>query len=446
MERGQNGRTLGTMRSYRLDRMKILSDLAGNPETCAPAIHVAGSKGKGSVTGMTASILNTAKLLCSSYSSPHVMDFRERLSLGKHFFDEATYYNAGNELKHITEEIINSKIPEYIIFQKGNESGEEPSFFELMTLWFFLCSRHANVNAMAVETGLGGRLDATNILDPLVSVITIIELEHTEILGSTIPEIAGEKAGIIKKSRPVIVAKQKNEALEVFLKKAKEIESPLFYFPEWGEISNIKVKKEGTLFDFKLKNPINRGIHLIKDLFLNIPGEIQTENAGLAILACKIAFPDIPENIFKKAFEDFNIPARFQRIFIDPVLIIDGAHTCRSIENCVDTFSSLYGNGGILLFGCAEGKDVKAMANTILQCFSRIIITTPGNFKKSSPDYVYAIFDNLASQLKPGPEIIFIPETEKAISRALELGKDLNLPILGAGSFYLAAEILKTCG
>ena len=437
MERGQS------FRSFRLDRMRILAELAGNPETCAPAIHVAGSKGKGSVTGMIAAILNQAEYHCGCYASPHVVDFRERVSMGTRFFDERVYSEAGEELRRITETLIGSTNPEYAVFHKGNETGEEPTFFELMTLWFFLCSRAAKVKAMAVETGMGGRLDATNILDPLASVITIIELEHTEILGNTIEAIAGEKAGIIKKGRPVIAAGQKPEALEVFRQKARETQSPLFYFPEWGEVHDVKLQKEGTLFSLKLKEPVDGGLLHFKDLRVSIPGEIPAENAGLAILAIKANYPEIPEKIIRKALEGFSIPGRFQRILSDPVLIIDGAHTHKSAESCVNTFNALYGSGGILIFGCAAGKDIRAMAGIFIRGFSRIIITTPGAFKKSSPEETYQTFNELASKEEAGPEILFIPDTEKALKTALELGRELNLPILGTGSFYLAGELTK---
>jgi dihydrofolate synthase/folylpolyglutamate synthase len=435
-----------SFRSFRLDRMKILAELAGNPEACAPAIHVAGSKGKGSVTGMIASILNHSGYQCGCYASPHVMDFRERLSLGTRFFDEKTYQEAGDELRQITEKLIISDNPEYAVFQKGNETGEEPTFFELMTLWFFLCSRRAKVKAMAVETGMGGRLDATNILDPAASVITIIELEHTEILGNTITAIAGEKAGIIKKGRPVIVARQKEEALEVFQQKARETQSPLFYFPEYAEIHDVKIQKEGTFFGLKLQNPRDGKLQHFKDLRLSISGEIQAENAGLALLAVRIAFPEIPDKAIEKGLADFSLPGRFQCILSDPVLVIDAAHTFRSAESCVKTFTCLYGNQGILIFGCGADKNTRAMAEVFIPEFSRIIITTPGTFKKSFPEEVYQTFIQTANENGHRLEIQFIPETEKALKAALELAKDLKLPILGTGSFYLIAELWKACG
>ena len=440
MERNMN------LRSFRLDRMKILADLARNPESCAPAIHLAGSKGKGSVTGMIAAILNQAGYKCGCYASPHVMDFRERLSLGKTFFNEDIYHKAGKELREIIETVISKDESKYALFNPETAAGIEPTFFELMTLWFFLCSRAAKVAVMAVETGMGGRLDATNILDPVASVITLIELEHTEYLGNTIGAIAKEKAGIIKPRRVVIAAKQNDDALEVFRQKALEVKSPFFYFPDWGEIDSVKIQKQGTSFSLKLKDPKDGSLHFYKDLFFPIPGEVQAENAGLALLAVKTAYPEIDESIAGKALADFSIPGRFQRVMSEPLLIIDGAHTYKSAENCVKTFTALYGDGGILTFGCAAGKDVAAMAGLFIRLFSRIIITAPGSFKKSSPEEIYNVFKQKTSEMGVYPELFFIPETEKALKTALELGRELSLPILGTGSFYLAAEFLKVYG
>jgi dihydrofolate synthase/folylpolyglutamate synthase len=441
MERGQS------FRSFRLDRMKILAELAGNPENCAPAIHCAGSKGKGSVTGMIAAILRAWGHNCGLYASPHVSDFRERISLGRAFFDEGIYRAAGNELKAVVDLLLGSAASEsgkYHLFQKGNDSGEEPTFFELMTLWFFLCSRLAKVNYMAVETGMGGRLDATNILDPIVSIITLIELEHTDILGQTIKEIAGEKAGIIKEGRPVVIGPQKPEALEVFINKASETKSPFYYFPEWAEISYAKLLKEGTVFSLKMKNPKNGGIFRLDDVFLSMHGEVQAANAGLSILALKTVFPDLPETAVRKGLESFSLPARFEKLPVKEDFIIDGAHTSRSVESCVKTFTEIYRKGGILIFGCAAGKDVKTIVPLFMPCYSKIIITTPGTFKKSNPEEIYKAFCDVAAvNMTKVPEIHFIPETQKALETALKLAGDLHLPILGTGSFYLAGELRK---
>jgi dihydrofolate synthase/folylpolyglutamate synthase len=355
-----------------------------------------------------------------------VSDFRERVTLGNSFFDEELYAGAGNELKKIAEVY-------------ASENGEAPGYFELLTLWFFLCARLARCDLMAVETGLGGRLDATNILDPEVSVITPIELEHTEYLGTTIDAIAAEKAGIIKPLKPLVLSGQKSEALTVFREHAERSKSPLFYFPDCAALEDIRIDETGTFFNLSLK--INSSKESFSDLFVPMPGGIQAENAGLAVLAVKTVFPQTEEQAIKKGLAGFRLPARFERISERPVIVIDGAHTKQSVDLCLKTFKSLYGDGGILIFGCAADKDVLSMAELCVPRFSKIIITRPGSFKKSFPEEIYSVFVREAEKNKNPPELIYLPQTEEAIDKAIGLASGLGVPVLGTGSFYLAGEI-----
>ena len=375
---------------------------------------------------MTASILEASGLRAARYMSPHISDFRERISLGSSFFEEPVYCAAGDELRDLAE----NKIPaaKISLFDPADKEGEAPTFFELLTLYFFLCAKHGGCDAMVVETGMGGRLDCTNIVDPAVSVITLIELEHTAVLGRTIPAIAGEKAGIIKAGKPVVLAKQPPEALDVFRKKAAEINSPLFYFPELAAISNLRVHTGGTDFSLNFigeKNP--------QGFSVPIPGAIQAENAGLAVLALKYFDKNINNDTIRFGLKSLKIPARFEKIADRPPLIIDGAHTPESASLCADTFCSLYGEGGILLFGCAADKDASAMAKILLPRFSRIIITMPGTFRSSNPEKVYDVFASDKTTL--------IKDTSEAIKQALELSREKDLPVLCTGSFYLASEV-----
>jgi dihydrofolate synthase/folylpolyglutamate synthase len=412
--------------------MEILAELAGHPEQCAPAIHIAGSKGKGSVTGMIASVLEADGRRAARYMSPHISDFRERICLGNSFFDDAVYCAAGNELYDLAE----YKVPALNngLFDPASEEGEALTFFELLTLFFFLCARIGNCDVMVVETGLGGRLDSTNIIDPLVSIITLIELEHTAILGNTIPAVAGEKAGIIKPGRPLILARQVPEALQVFRERAAEKSSPLLYFPDIATIENQKIHPGGTDFSltFHGGNAI-RHAQLPMKLSIPIPGTVQAENAGLALIALKTAFPGTGDDSIRRGLERVKIPARFERIIDNPPLIIDGAHTPESALLCAETFCSLYGRNGILLFGCAADKNAAAMAELLLPCFSQIIITSPGTFKISEPEKVYKAFSS--------DKTSFIKETCEAIQLALKTGREKKLPILTTGSFYLASEV-----
>ncbi|MDR2494287.1 MAG: tetrahydrofolate synthase [Spirochaetaceae bacterium] len=421
--------------SLRLDRMEALSRLAGNPECAAPVIHVAGSKGKGSVTGMIASILAAHGLRPARYTSPHVTEYRERITLNNDFFPEQVYRDAGNALCRAEADL---RLRGASLFPHPAPDDTEASFFELLTLYFFLCARSARCDVMVVETGLGGRLDATNIVDPLVSVITLIELEHTEFLGTSLGVVAGEKAGIIKDRRPLVLAEQDKEALAVFVAKAAEKNAPLRYLPRTADIEQVSVTKAGTSFTLLPKDglfpePLR--------LFLPIAGEIQGRNAALAAVAAKTAFPDVPAEAVARGLRDFSLPARFERILDAPVLIVDGAHTPHSVESCVKTFSGLYGNRGALLFGCAAGKDARTMARILLPYFSHIIITTPGTFKVSFPQAVYDLFTREAFGKADAPEVQYLEDTRAAMERALLLGREKGIPILGTGSFYLAAEI-----
>jgi dihydrofolate synthase/folylpolyglutamate synthase len=413
-------------KSFRLDRMVYMAEIAGHPELCAPCVHIAGSKGKGSVTGMIASVLEASGLRTARYMSPHISDFRERISLGNLFFEEPVYCAAGDELR----DLAGKKIPaaKIRLFDPAYEEGEAPTFFELLTLFFFLCAKHGGCDAMVVETGMGGRLDCTNIVEPVVSVITLIELEHTAILGRTIPEIAGEKAGIIKAGKPVVLARQPAEALEVFRNKAAEKNSRLLYFPELAAIHNLNVHAKGTDFSLKFS-----GENAPQEFSIPIPGVIQAENAGLAILALKIFDKNIANDAVRRGLSCLKIPARFEKIADNPVVIIDGAHTPESASLCADTFCSLYSEGGILLFGCAADKDAAAMAKILLPRFSQIIITMPGTFRISSPEKVYGAFYS--------GKTILIKDTAEAIRQTLERSWEKKLPVLCTGSFYLASEL-----
>jgi dihydrofolate synthase/folylpolyglutamate synthase len=437
LERGQKPK------SFRLDRMETLMELAGHPERCAPSIHIAGSKGKGSVTGMSAAILTAAGFRAARYMSPHVIDIRERICIGNSYFSEEVYCAAGSEMKELTE--VHLPMSANPLFDSASADGGEPTFWELLTLFFFLCARRGNCNVMIVETGMGGRLDSTNVVDPLVSVITLIELEHTAFLGNTITAVAEEKAGIIKTGRPLVLAKQNKEAEKVFRKRAEEKNSPMLYFPDFAEISNVKISRDGT--DFILSFKTSGGKTAAQQMFfpaplalsIPVPGKVQAENAALAIAAVKTAFPNISENAAHCGLEKFNIPARFEKIAELPPFIIDGAHTPESLALCIETFCSLYGEGGVLIFGCAADKDAAAMAKIVHSHFTKIFITTPGTFKISSTASVYETFISQAGQEKT----TFIKDTHEAVRQAQGFAREKNISVLGTGSFYLVSEIRK---
>ena len=422
--------------SFRPERMRIIAALAEHPERCAPSFHVAGSKGKGSVTGMLGSILEAMGLRTARYASPHVSDFRERISLNGQFLDERIYIEAGNELRELAAALGDTTKADLRLFTGSGPDDAPPTYFELRTMYYFLCARLARCDLMAVETGLGGEQDPTNILDSAASLITVIELEHTEYLGNTIASVAGAKAGIIKPGKPLILAEQGEEALGVFRKTAAEKNSPLLYFPEIAEIRDLSIREGGTDFVLTFKKPG----YFSKPLRLRvgIAGAVQALNAGLAVLALKTVYPSLDAETIGRGLRGFTLPARFENLRPGaPPVIIDGAHTEKSVELCANTFTALYGSGGILIFGCAAGKNAAAMAAILTPRFSRIIITAPGYYRTSDPREVYETFERAGGQA----ELIFMPETARAIDYALEEGLKTGLPVLGTGSFYLAGDI-----
>jgi dihydrofolate synthase/folylpolyglutamate synthase len=422
--------------SFRPERMHIIAALAGHPERCAPSFHVAGSKGKGSVTGMLAAILEAMGIRTAQYASPHVSDFRERITLNRKFLDEKIYIEAGNELRELAKTLGDKTKARLRLFTGSGPEDAPPTYFELLTMYYFFCARLVHCDAMAVETGMGGEQDPTNIVDSAAALITVIELEHTEYLGNTLAEVAGAKAGIIKPGKPLILAEQSEEALGVFRKTAAERNSPLLYFPEIAEIRDVSIHEDGTDFTLAFK----KASYFSEPLKLRVAavGAAQALNAGLAVAALKTVYPSLEEETIRRGLSGFTLPARFENLRPEasPV-IIDGAHTEKSVELCANTFTALYGNGGILIFGCAAGKNAEAMAAILTPRFSRIIITAPGSYKASDPREVYEIFARAGGQA----ELLFMPETAQAIDYVLEEGLKTGLPVLGAGSFYLAGNI-----
>ena len=230
-----------------LDTIDYLCKRFDNPQDAAPCIHVAGSKGKGSVSRMISCILDEAGYKTGLYSSPHITDFRERISNAGKFFDEEIYEAAIKQMVPNIESIIPQSLP-----------AERPiTWFELVTLYAFLCFKIAKVDWSVYEVGLGGRLDATNVLRPKLCCITPIELEHCEILGNTLEEIATEKAGIIKPGIPVVLQQQKSEAMAVFNKKASSQNSRLLNIRDFTSIYDLNTTNSGINFKLIIRNKLN---------------------------------------------------------------------------------------------------------------------------------------------------------------------------------------------
>jgi len=296
---------------------KILFEL-DNPHEKVKFIHFAGSNGKGSTLNATREILMEHGLRVGAFISPHLERVNERITINKTQIDDEVFLNYANQI----DDIIQSKL-----------NGLYPSFFEIMTVLACLHFANEKIDIGLMETGIGGRIDSTNVIHPEVSVITTISLEHTDILGDTIEKIAFEKAGIIKKEKPVVVGVKQPEAIEVIKRKANETNSKCYFL---GKDIKIKDVKKGRLqvFNFSFGNT------QMKSIPLAMQGEHQINNAALAISASLLLDATIKETTIHKALKKARWEGRFEQM--NEQIIIDGAHNSEGTQSLINTLKEVY--------------------------------------------------------------------------------------------------------
>lgn len=428
-----------------LDTVHFLCNRFNNPEKSYKSVHIAGSKGKGSVSTMLSSIIKEYKGNCGLYTSPHILSLAERITDSQNLLDEKIYENALKELICRVESIIPEQLP----------NQREITWFELITLYSFLCFREAKFSWAVFETGLGGRLDATNILMPELSVITPIELEHTDFLGDTIEKIAFEKAGILKENVPVCISKQSKEALEVIKSRSKETNSKVYFYEDYIESLKITMPK---IYCGESSNKMSVKISY-KDLFsrpikanLSLIGQMQGENAALAALCAKVLFPEISETVIEKGLEKAQLQGRFE-IVKNPInperyVILDGAHTVNSIDGTLKSFREIFQTENQyeksnLVFAAAADKDINHIASLLLDSslFSKVYLTKPGSVKASDLSKIKEVFED--SLQNDGTNYLANENFEKVLEEAITQSGIQEKNLLITGSFYLVAEAKK---
>lgn len=407
-----------TKRGYRLDRMKLLLHCFDNPQNSYRIIHIAGSKGKGSTGSFSSSILIEAGYTTGVYSSPHISDYRERITVNGSYAREELYIKNMELIKELIEGDHYLSLP----------GSSEPTTFELLTLLSFLVFKDSRCAWVVLETGLGGRLDATNLVNPAVVILTPIELEHTDLLGNTLTEIAAEKAGIIKEGKPVFSSQQPAEALAVFRKNTRGKNAGFFYLPSLYKTLSIDMNRNKSSFHIEWTDDREN------KSTLQMLGDYQGENCSLAIAAVRYTLPHITDSCINSGISRAYLPGRMEILEESPGFMIDGAHTKKSTEKLLKAFKSIFPGDGILIFGSVSGKDSGAMADILAPHFNHIIISRPGTFKKSDPQSLYDLFK------EKNRNTYLIQDPVKAIEKARDLSKDL-IPVLTTGSFYMVAEI-----
>lgn len=415
---------------FDLGRMFAFLERLGNPHRKYPVIHVAGTKGKGSVSAMVASALKAAGYKVGFYSSPHLQDFTERIQLN------------GESISH-------QGIVELVEQIKPHVAAiERLTTFELTTALGFLYFAQNQVDVAVIEVGLGGRLDATNVVDPLLSVITSISYDHTKVLGDTLAAIASEKAGIIKPGKPVVVSPQREEALRVIEQKAAEQAAPMtllgrdYFFAPWthsldGQTFFVWSAGEQPLVDEFIESGGRQAWEPVR-LFLPLLGYHQVENAATAYVALQIINQSglpISEAKIQEGFSRVFWPGRFEVLRRNPPVIIDSAHNRDSalkLRLAIEDY--LPGQPVILLFGASEDKDIQGMFAELMPRVKQVIATESVHPRALEADKLV----ELAHQFgKPAQKVVPV---EAALEKALELAGQ-EAAIVAAGSLFIAAAV-----
>ncbi len=404
-----------------LERTLRLLEQAGNPHLKLKAVHVAGTNGKGSVCSTVASVLTEAGFKTGLYTSPHIIDFNERIRVDGVMISD-------DNLARIIEPMLDYA------------EGHEATFFEITTALAFKYFAEAGCDAAVIETGMGGRFDSTNVLEPLVTVITKIDIDHTEYLGDTIEKIAFEKGGIIKNNTPAVVARNDSAALEVLRECARSRGAGFIYAPDRME---LEVTDYGR--DLSMTAKISSGSRgrewFPAQAKLALAGPHQADNAGAALCALEqlkshfsITGRDIERGLARVP-ENTGLRARMSLLRDGPALIIDVAHNPAAVQIFMDTIDKC-GYGGTswdIVFGAMADKDVSGMLDILKPRASKFFFAAPA-IERAMTTRALA---GLASDKGIAAFELF-NGCRDAIRGALAGGR----PILALGSFYLIGEII----
>ncbi len=410
-------KTLGYLYGLRRFGMKLgleatqkVVEILGNPQKEFKSIHIAGTNGKSSTAVMIARVLQEAGYKVGLYTSPHLVKFNERIQVnGEKITDE--------ELVQLTD-LIKDKLADKV----------QPTFFEFTTALAFLHFVHKKVDIAVVEVGLGGRLDATNVLNPLVGVITNIGLEHEQHLGDTLEKIAKEKAEIIKQGSVIVTAEKEKNILDYFAKICKERDAELFVVQE-----KLPFKKVAENFDhqeFEVSG-------LVEGKFsLPLLGDHQLENACTAMLALHLLDKkgvSVPKEAIQKGLKGAKFSGRLEVVSKEPLIIVDGAHNAAGMMALCNYIKKLP-KRKLLVLGISKDKNITEMMKLVVPLFEEVIVTQ-GNFKPTDTSV-------LATEGRKYIKIVHeLPKIEDALLAAHESVEKDEL-LLVTGSIYMVGDAL----
>ena len=404
---------------YNLSRIEALLELLGNPHTASRTIHIAGTKGKGSTAALCDAALHAAGYRTGFYSSPHLHSFRERIRRDTKAISETEFGDLVEKLSPHQQWLTNN-------------AGLGPvSLFEFMTAMGFQSFADAKADFQTIEVGLGGRLDATNVVTPDVCVITSISVDHTAILGDTLSNIAAEKAGIIKAGCPVVVAPQVPEALGVVERVCQSqgvrsiyVGADVTWRRKAAGPDGQRFSVQGRLGEYQLDIPLL--------------GSHQLENAATAVAALELLIEQghaVPADAIQLGFAGVSWPCRMEVLSRSPQVVADGAHNLYSMEAMLDTLPEyLSYRQLILVVGFSRDKNVEEMVRRLAKARPTVFATSSRHPRSLAPDAVAAFFRDL------GTTTVETSSTAEALERALAVAGENDL-VLATGSLFVAAEV-----
>jgi len=400
-----------------LSRVERLLAAVGNPHTRFPAMHIAGTKGKGSTAALSEACLRAAGYRTGLYTSPHLHTFRERIRV---------------DGQKIAREQVVALVEEIRLLI---ERMPGVTTFEAVTAIGFLYFARAGVDMAIVEVGLGGRLDATNVLTPEVSVITSLSLDHTYLLGNTLAEIAYEKAGIIKQGVPVVSAPQRAEAIKVLEAISRERGAPLVQVGRDWDYEPGSADLDGQVFS--VRRIAGGGSELDGEYWLPLLGRHQLENGASAIAALDVLRQRgfcIPAEAVHEGLHNVHWPGRMEIISREPLVVVDCAHNSYSAQALRSALEEWFPNRRwVLIFGASADKDIAGALRALLPISEYVVVTRSDHPRATAP----VVLADVVASVGGGAEVSV--NVRKAIRRGLAvMGPDSGL--LVTGSIFLVAD------
>ena len=399
--------------SFDLRRMADLIERLGNPHLASPAIHIAGTKGKGSTAAMIASALSAAGYRSGLYTSPHLHTFRERITIDGEMIAEEEFSVLAERLQPEIDEV-----------NRRHNYGEITTF-EILTALAFACFSGQRVDFQVLEVGLGGRLDATNVVTPRLAVITSLSLDHAEVLGDSLAKIAGEKAGIIKPGAVVVSAPQPGEAAEVIREVCDRNGASLIEVGRDITWKKLTSNMAGQSFEVRGK----KGSY---QLAIPLIGGHQLENAAVAVAALEALA--IGAEDMARGLAQVRWPGRLEMLRDKPLFLVDGAHnadSARRLREAIEEYLNF--DRLILIAGASSDKDIAGMLGELAPISSLIVVTRSRHPRALAPAL---ILDEMERQGVKGE---LAESVSSAAERALAIAGPDDL-ICATGSLFVAAE------